>query len=107
MAARRMGYRTIVLDPDPDAPAGAIADVHLVAPYDDANALDHLASRCDVVTVEFENPSAVSLERLAEHTAEHPDSGRRHHRPAGVRIGHVDGAASGGRSLPAATSWRR
>lgn len=74
MAARQMGYRTIVLDPDPDAPAGAIADVHLVAPYDDANALDHLASRCDVVTVEFENPSAVSLERLAEHTAVAPSA---------------------------------
>ena len=35
MAARTMGYRTIVLEPDPNAPAGGVADEHLVAAYDD------------------------------------------------------------------------
>ena len=30
MAAKSMGYRTMVLEPDPGAPAGAVADVHLV-----------------------------------------------------------------------------
>ena len=35
IAARTMGYRTMVLEPDPHAPAGAVADVHLVAAYDD------------------------------------------------------------------------
>ena len=43
VAAKLMGYRTFVLDPDPHAPAGAVADVHLVAPYDDPEALDRLA----------------------------------------------------------------
>ncbi|CAN5804031.1 5-(carboxyamino)imidazole ribonucleotide synthase [soil metagenome] len=74
MAARRMGFGAIVLDPDPSAPAGAIADTHLVAPYDDADALDHLAGHCGVVTVEFENPPASALQRLAEHTSVAPDA---------------------------------
>ena len=65
VAARLMGYRTIVLDPDPGAPAGRVADVHLVAPYDEPAALDRLAEECAVVTTEFENPPAAALERLA------------------------------------------
>ena len=65
VAARLAGYRTVVLDPDPAAPAGAVADVHLVAPYDDAAALDELARRCAVVSTEFENPPAQAMHRLA------------------------------------------
>ncbi|MDQ3469705.1 MAG: 5-(carboxyamino)imidazole ribonucleotide synthase, partial [Actinomycetota bacterium] len=58
VAAKLMGYRTIVVDPDPAAPAGVIADEHFVASYDDAQALDRLAAECAVVTTEFENPPA-------------------------------------------------
>lgn len=65
LAATVMGYRTVVLDPDPGAPAGLVAGEHLVAAYDDEDALDRLASRCGVVTTEFENPPATALERLA------------------------------------------
>jgi 5-(carboxyamino)imidazole ribonucleotide synthase len=65
VAARQMGYGTIVLDPDPGAPAGRVADEHLVAPYDDPAALDHLGATCAVVTTEFENPPASALELLA------------------------------------------
>lgn len=65
LAARVSGYRTIVVDPDPRAPAGRVADVHVVAAYDDAEALDRLAAECAVVTTEFENPPAAALERLA------------------------------------------
>jgi 5-(carboxyamino)imidazole ribonucleotide synthase len=68
MAARQMGYRTVVLDPDPRAPAGVIADEHLVAAFDDPAALDRLAGECAVVTTEFENPPAAGLARLAEAT---------------------------------------
>lgn len=66
MAARTMGYRTMVLEPDALAPAGAVADVHLVAAYDDTAALDRMAAECAVVTTEFENPPAAALHRLAE-----------------------------------------
>ena len=46
IAARVMGFGTLVLDPDPAAPAGRIADTHLVAAYDDPAALDALAATC-------------------------------------------------------------
>lgn len=65
MAATAMGYRTMVLDPDPSAPAGAVANDHLVAPYDDRGALQRLMFECDVVTTEFENPPSSALEHLA------------------------------------------
>lgn len=72
IAARTMGYGTIVLEPDPHAPAGAIADRHLIAAYDDPAALDELAAACAVVTTEFENPPASALARLAERTIVRP-----------------------------------
>lgn len=68
VAARTMGYRTVVLDPDPAAPAGRVADTHVVAAYDDESALSALADRCDVVTTEFENPPAAALELLSRRT---------------------------------------
>lgn len=64
-AANAMGYRTIVVDPDPVAPAGVVANTHLVAPYDDPSALERLAEECAVVTTEFENAPAAALESLA------------------------------------------
>lgn len=72
MAARTMGFRTTVLDPDPHAPAGRVADVHLVAPSDDPAALDHLADTCAVVTTEFENAPTAAMERLIGRTLVHP-----------------------------------
>jgi len=64
MAARSLGYSTVVLDPDPAAPAGAVADEHLIAAFDDQRALDRLAVTADVVTTEFENPPEASLRYL-------------------------------------------
>lgn len=74
MAARTMGYRTVVLEPDAHAPAGAVADEHLVAAYDDPAALDHLARTCAVVTTEFENPPATAMHRLTEATLVRPSA---------------------------------
>jgi 5-(carboxyamino)imidazole ribonucleotide synthase len=64
LQARTMGYRVMVLDPDPDSPAGQMADVHLRAAYSDPHALDRLAAACAAVTTEFENVPAEALERL-------------------------------------------
>jgi 5-(carboxyamino)imidazole ribonucleotide synthase len=72
MAARTMGYRTMVLEPDPGAPAGAAADVHLAASYDDPDALGRLGRECAVVTTEFENPPAAALAALATSTIVRP-----------------------------------
>lgn len=71
-ATHALGARTVVLEPDIDSPAGIIADEHIVAPYDDEAALTRLATACDAVTVEFENPPVSSLRFLAQRTAVHP-----------------------------------
>ena len=71
IAAKTMGYGVTVLDPDPDAPAGCLADVHLCAPFDDPKALKTLAC-CQAVTTEFENVSAESMSWLAKHTVVSP-----------------------------------
>jgi 5-(carboxyamino)imidazole ribonucleotide synthase len=72
MAARTMGYKTIVLEPDPHAPAGEVANQHLVAAFDDQAALQQLATACAVVTTEFENPPAAAMEWLGKHTVVRP-----------------------------------
>ncbi len=64
-AAHEMGYRVVVLDPDPNSPAGRLADKQLVAAYNDKAALDQMAVDCAAVTTEFENVPAESLEYLA------------------------------------------
>ena len=66
VAARTLGYRVVVLDPDEGSPAGRIADEHIKADYLDEAALDLLASQCDAVTTEFENVPAESLRYLAK-----------------------------------------
>ena len=65
VAARQMGYRVAVLDPERDSPAGAFANRHFAAPYDDRAALQELAGLCAAVTTEFENVPADSLAHLA------------------------------------------
>jgi 5-(carboxyamino)imidazole ribonucleotide synthase len=65
-AAQALGFRVCVLEPTADSPAGQAADEQIVAAYDDANALDRLASRCQAVTTEFENVPSAALSRLAQ-----------------------------------------
>lgn len=65
MRAMSMGYRVVVLDPDPVSPAGQIADHQIRAAYDDADALSELSELCAAVTIEFENVPAESMRRLA------------------------------------------
>ncbi|WP_414442973.1 5-(carboxyamino)imidazole ribonucleotide synthase [Burkholderia sp. 22PA0106] len=67
-AAQSMGYRVAVLDPDAASPAGAVADRHLRAAYDDQAALAELAALCEAVSTEFENVPAASLDFLAQTT---------------------------------------
>jgi 5-(carboxyamino)imidazole ribonucleotide synthase len=66
IAAHEMGYQVTVLDPSKNSPAGSIADVHLCAAYDDADALAQIAKTCAAVTTEFENVPANTLAQLAE-----------------------------------------
>jgi 5-(carboxyamino)imidazole ribonucleotide synthase len=74
VAARTLGYRVWVLDPDPDSPAGALADTHLEAGYTDHGALKRLADGCAAVTTEFENVPAEALEFLEQRLPVRPGS---------------------------------
>ena len=74
-AARVLGYRVIVLDPDPHSPAAQFADAHLCAGYDDQAALLELGKRCAAITTEFENVPARSLELLATLSTVRPAAG--------------------------------
>ena len=65
IAARKLGYRVTVLDPDPESPAACMADRHLVAGFEDPQALAEIAATCAAVSTEFENVPAASLARLA------------------------------------------
>lgn len=71
-AARKLGFESVVLDPDPRSIAGGAADHHIVADYDDRVALSELSRRCVGVTVEFENVPHESLEFVADHTRVRP-----------------------------------
>ena len=62
IAARQMGYKVWVLDPDPESPAGMLADRHLCADYLDPAALAEMAAGVKVVSTEFENVPAASLD---------------------------------------------
>lgn len=64
--ARLLGVRTIALDPAADAPAFAVCDEHIVARYDDAEALEDMCRRADAVTYEFENVPGEILVPLCE-----------------------------------------
>jgi len=65
-AAQKLGFDTLVLDPDKQSPAGVAAHTQLCAPYDDERALAEMAGRCDAVTTEFENVPATTLASLAQ-----------------------------------------
>ena len=65
-AASRLGFDVVILDPQPDSPAARVSRAQITAPYDDPDALQALGRLCDVVTFEFENVPAASVETLAE-----------------------------------------
>ncbi|MCU0963812.1 MAG: 5-(carboxyamino)imidazole ribonucleotide synthase [Burkholderiaceae bacterium] len=64
-AAQTLGFRTAVLDPDPDSPAGQVSHLHVRSAYDDPAGLAQLARHCAALTTEFENVPAPALAWLA------------------------------------------
>jgi 5-(carboxyamino)imidazole ribonucleotide synthase len=61
MAARSLGYRVQVMDPDPSCPARFVVDACFEGAWDDAKAAANLARGCDVVTLEIEQLSLDTL----------------------------------------------
>lgn len=64
LAARRMGYRLVVLDPSPRCPTAQVADGFVVGALDDLDSARHLARQVDVVTLDTEHVPADLLEEL-------------------------------------------
>ncbi|WP_042478739.1 5-(carboxyamino)imidazole ribonucleotide synthase [Bacillus ndiopicus] len=66
LAAKEAGFKIAVLEPAMDSPCGQVADVRIVAAYDDEAALEELAEVSDVITYEFENIDYEGLKRLTQ-----------------------------------------
>lgn len=64
--AKRLDYYFVILDPTKNCPADSIADEHIVASFDDVEAIKKLAECVDVVTYEFEHINAKALQLLEE-----------------------------------------
>jgi len=78
-AAQSLGYRTAVLDPDAQSPAGLISHVHVPTAYLDPQGLARMALECQAVTTEFENVPAQALAQLQAHLPVSPG-------PAAVQV---------------------
>jgi 5-(carboxyamino)imidazole ribonucleotide synthase len=66
IAARRLGYRVHVFSPDDDTPTGQVADREVQAKYDDLDAVADFAKQVAVVTFEFENIPAETVQTAAK-----------------------------------------
>ncbi|KGM48110.1 5-(carboxyamino)imidazole ribonucleotide synthase [Pseudooceanicola atlanticus] len=66
VAAARLGYKTCIFEPGGDCPASHVANFHLKADYDDAEALKQFAQSVDVITYEFENIPTEALDLLED-----------------------------------------
>jgi 5-(carboxyamino)imidazole ribonucleotide synthase len=88
-AAQRMGYHVAVWEPEPNCPAGQVADMHLqssdtnstqpVASTSDdpaipQQAVEELAKLCRAVTVEFENIQSALLRNAEKYTCVRPSA---------------------------------
>lgn len=74
MAAARLGFKTIVLDPQNDCPAAQLCHEQIIAAYDDNDALAALSERCSVITYEFENIDIAAVENLEKSSRVFPPS---------------------------------
>jgi 5-(carboxyamino)imidazole ribonucleotide synthase len=72
LVAKRMGYCVQVYSPEPESPAGQVADVEIVAEYTDERALRRFADHVDVVTIEFENIPVATLKTLEQWVPVYP-----------------------------------
>ncbi len=73
-AAQTMGYQTIVLDPDANAPAAQVSQEALEFAYDDPKGIEQLALKAARVTTEFENVPSHTLQVLSEKIPVHPSA---------------------------------
>ena len=63
-AASRLGFKVMTFGPDRQSPAAQVSMASRIAAYSDEGALTKFAEGCDVITFEFENVPAESLDFL-------------------------------------------
>ena len=61
---KRMNFYFVILDPVKNCPADSIADEHIIAGFDDLDAINGLGEKVDVVTFEFEHINVKALQAL-------------------------------------------
>jgi 5-(carboxyamino)imidazole ribonucleotide synthase len=66
MAAARLGLNTCIYNDENHAPAFQVTPLQVAAAYDDRATLTGFAEICDVITFEFENIPAATIEFLAD-----------------------------------------
>ena len=64
LEAKKMGFYVTILDPTEFCPAHSIADRHLIADFDDREAIRELAELSDLITYEFEHIDSGILKEL-------------------------------------------
>jgi len=74
LAGYPLGLRFRVLDPNPESPAGHMAELHIGA-YDDPIALASFADGLDAATYEFENVPDVAARTLGDRVPVFPPAG--------------------------------
>ncbi len=65
-AASRLGFKVVTFGPDKGSPAAQVSLASKVAAYSDETALAKFSEGCDVITFEFENVPAKSLDFLVD-----------------------------------------
>ncbi|ACB94092.1 5-(carboxyamino)imidazole ribonucleotide synthase [Beijerinckia indica] len=66
LAAARLGLKSRIYAPEADSPAFVVAAGHMLAAYEDEEALAQFAAQVDVITYEFENVPARTAAVLAK-----------------------------------------
>ncbi|EXB93209.1 Phosphoribosylaminoimidazole carboxylase [Morus notabilis] len=65
-AASQMAIKVVVLDPQENCPASALAYHHMVGSFDDSATVEEFAKSCGVLTVETEHVDVATLEKLEQ-----------------------------------------
>ena len=74
IAAKKLGYQTLLYCPKGDNPAEYSVNEYINGSWDDNKKLEVFASKVDVVTSEFENIPARTLDNLSKITKVYPSS---------------------------------
>ncbi|MFT3693389.1 MAG: 5-(carboxyamino)imidazole ribonucleotide synthase [Kofleriaceae bacterium] len=74
LAARRMGYRIVVLDPNPRCPTAQVSDGVVVGSLDDREAAILLAKQVNVITLDTEHVPATILDEIEQHAPVRPNA---------------------------------